>query len=85
MTTFRVMSTDPFTETHPLAKFRARTGLSQAALAERVGCTRWMINRIEVGARRPSINLLQRLAAETGVSTDDILRWQPGTTAEVRP
>ena len=60
---------------HPLAKARNAIGLSQAALAAKVGCKRWMINRIEAGERAPSMQLLGKISAETGVSADDVLEW----------
>jgi len=63
---------------HPLTTARNAAKLSQEALAERVGCKRWMINRIEAGERRPSMQLLGRLVAETGVSADSLLRWDAG-------
>lgn len=76
--------------THPVARYRAEAGLSQADLAERLGCSRWIINRIEVGARFPSTDLLRRLVALTGVSADAILGWDPSragptATEEARP
>lgn len=63
------------TDDHPLTVSRNRAGLSQEALAERVGCRRWMINRIEAGERSPSMQLLAKLVRETGVSADAVLNW----------
>ena len=65
----------PMEAEHPLATARKAGGVSQKVLAIRVGCKRWMINSIEAGERRPSMLLLSRLVAETGVSADSVLRW----------
>jgi len=62
---------------HPISVYRAAKGLSQAAFAQLVGCKRWMINRIEVGARFPSRDLLLRIADVTGIPADDLIRWRP--------
>lgn len=53
---------------HPLAAWReAQTPpLTQDALAKRVGVTRWTINRIEQGERKPSPSLMLRISRETG-------------------
>src|SRR5690606_21429539 len=51
---------------HPISVYRATTGLSQEAMAQLVGCKRWMINRIEVGDRFPSRDLLLRIVDVTG-------------------
>lgn len=45
---------------------RARHGLSQAALAHRVGTTQQAISRIEHGRVSPTVDMLGRLAAATG-------------------
>ncbi len=45
-----------------LKKARERRGLTQAALAKKVGVHQVTIARLETGVRRPSMDLLQRLA-----------------------
>ncbi|ABC24205.1 helix-turn-helix domain-containing protein [Rhodospirillum rubrum] len=45
---------------------RARAGLSQAELAERMGTTQSAIARLEGGRHWPSRRTLERLAAATG-------------------
>ena len=52
---------------HPLAERRAELGLSQRALAEQVGCKRWMINRIECRERMPSRKLAASIQEATGI------------------
>ena len=71
--------------THPVARYRSQAGLSQADLGEVVGCSRWMINRIERGVRSPSTFLLRRLVDATGVSADSILAWDPTDAVQVKP
>ncbi len=45
---------------------RARAGLSQAELAERMQTSQSAIARLESGRTRPSVRTLERLAAATG-------------------
>lgn len=61
---------------HPLASFREQHGLTQDGLAALVKSTRWTINRIENGARRPSGDLMIRLCRETGLKFEDFILWQ---------
>lgn len=65
-----------------LKRRRARLGLTQAQLAERVGVRLATIGRIEIGNRRPSIDLLERLAAAFGCRVRDLL---PETTPKRTP
>jgi transcriptional regulator with XRE-family HTH domain len=46
---------------HALASWRKSNKLSQEEFAVRVGVSRWMINRIETGDRRPSMELVDRI------------------------
>lgn len=46
---------------HALAVWRKSKNLSQEEFGERVGVSRWMINRIENGERRPSMELVDRI------------------------
>lgn len=50
--------------------------LSQGDLAEKVGVTRWMINRIELRERSPSLTLATKIRDFTGgaVTLDDLAR-----------
>ena len=45
---------------------RARAGLSQAELAERMGTTQSVVARLESGKQAPSWKTIQRLAEATG-------------------
>jgi transcriptional regulator with XRE-family HTH domain len=57
-----------------LKDFRERRGLSQQALAERVGVSDAYIAMLETGTRRnPSLPLLQRLAKALGVPVTALL------------
>lgn len=49
-----------------VATLRTEAGLSQRALANRAGCTRSTIARIESGQMEPTVAMLARIAAATG-------------------
>lgn len=51
---------------------RIAKGLSQAQLAEKVGCTQKDVSRWESGAHEPSIASLKKLAAALACKVDDI-------------
>jgi DNA-binding XRE family transcriptional regulator len=53
-----------------LAQARQRAGLSQQALADRVGAARSTIARIEIGMTTPSLNLALALSRELGESVE---------------
>lgn len=65
---------------------RARLGITQAELAERVGVRLPTIGRIEIGNRRPSIDLLERLAEALHCRVRDLLPEESGKrTAPRKP
>ncbi len=55
-------------------QLRAKRAWTQADLARRVGVSRVTIARIEIGYRRPSLALLERLARAFKVGLADLLR-----------
>lgn len=57
-----------------LKKARERRKLTQQALADKVGCTRETIARLESGIRQPSMDLLHRLAKVLKVKVGELLR-----------
>lgn len=57
-----------------LKRLRARRGLTQEALAQRAGTTRVTIARLETGTRRPSVDLLLRLAKALKTPVADLLK-----------
>ncbi len=57
-----------------LKKARERRKLTQAALAKKVGVHQVTIARLETGVRRPSADLLQRLAKVLKVKMEDLLK-----------
>ncbi len=57
-----------------LKKARERRKLTQAALAKRLGVHQVTIARLETGTRRPSADLLQRLARVLKVTMEDLLK-----------
>ena len=56
-----------------LKKARERRKLTQQALADKVGVRQETIARLETGKRRPSMDLLQRLAKALKVKVGDLL------------
>ncbi|OLF75308.1 transcriptional regulator [Maricaulis sp. W15] len=57
-----------------LKELRAREGLTQAELAERVGVTRKTINTVENRVFVPSTILALKLAAALGVAVEDVFQ-----------
>lgn len=53
---------------HPLTTWRKSQPdpMTQDAVAERLGITRWMVNRIESGDRTPSLDLAVKIQMLTG-------------------
>lgn len=51
---------------------RARKGLSQADLAELVGCSRQSISLYESGLVQPSVQIARRIADALGCSLDEL-------------
>lgn len=50
-----------------LAEFLSRTEMTDAKLAERVGCDRSMITKIRSGKATPSLKLAIAISQQTGV------------------
>jgi len=49
-----------------IARARARSRLTQAQIAERMGTTQSVVARLESGRVKPSLRTLERYAAATG-------------------
>jgi transcriptional regulator with XRE-family HTH domain len=59
---------------------RRRAGLTQAALAARAGVPKSTVGRIESGARRPSVELVERLVRAAGLEvTISLSEPDPGS------
>ncbi len=56
--------------------YRKRAGLSQEALAERVGVSRQAVSRWELGDATPEVSKLVALAEAFGITTDQLLRGE---------
>ena len=56
-----------------LSSLRRKSGLTQEALAERLGVSRQAVARWEAGETSPDVNVLQKLCELFGVSADGIL------------
>jgi len=59
---------------------RVENGLSQQALAERVGVTRQTIGLIEKGGYNPTLNLCLNIARELDKTLDELF-WEEDTDA----
>jgi transcriptional regulator with XRE-family HTH domain len=57
-----------------LKRRRLQRGWTQQALADRAGVARNTIARLETGNRRPSFEMLERLARAFRLSLPDLLR-----------
>lgn len=60
-----------------LREHRARMGLTQEALAERVGVSRKTINTVENARFVPSTILALKLADALGVPVEELFRLEP--------
>lgn len=66
-----------------LKELRTRHGLTQEALATRVGVTRQTIIAIEKGRFNPSVQLALKMARVLDVTVEDLFRLAPATSAEL--
>ena len=57
----------------PLAFYRKKSGITQAALAERVGIAQGFLSEIENGAKTGDVKTLRKLADTLKVSLDDLV------------
>ncbi len=62
---------------------RLRAGLSQTELARRAGVTQSVISAYESGARQPSLPVLERLVAATGLVLDLQVRKAPSALSRL--
>jgi predicted ATPase/DNA-binding XRE family transcriptional regulator len=62
---------NPSTFGSRLKQLRQERGLTQDALAERVGCATQTIRKIEGGQRRPSYQIAAKLAEQLGIAPED--------------
>lgn len=70
--------------TNELRRHRERLGLSQQALAERVGVSRQAIHAIEAGRQVPSTSLALQLAHAVGRTVEDIFAITPAGPLQAR-
>jgi len=57
---------------HPMKTWREYRGLTQAALAEKVGITKSYVSQIEAGKKPGSIAVLRRVATVLAVDLEDV-------------
>ena len=60
---------------------RKAAGITQAELAEQIGCTTQFVGLIETGKRRPGLSLLLRICDFFEVSIDDIIKKEVSSEA----
>jgi putative transcriptional regulator len=63
-----------------LKEFRAKTGISQGALADRLGVSRQSINAIETGRWDPSLPLAFELAVVFDCKIEDLFHHEKAAT-----
>jgi len=61
----------------PLAFYRKRAGLTQAALAERAGIAQGFLSEIEAGRKSGEVKTLRRIADVLKISLDDLIVTEP--------
>jgi predicted nucleotidyltransferase/DNA-binding XRE family transcriptional regulator len=71
------------TASRALHEARERAGLSQTELARRAAVTQSVISAYESGARQPSLPVLERLVAATGLELEVRIRKAPSTLARL--
>lgn len=68
-----------------IAQFRKQAGLSQEALAERLGVSRQSVSKWETGGATPELENLLAMSELFGVSTDALLKEDAPAPAEETP
>lgn len=58
---------------HPLAAWRKTKGKSQEDFAVDIGVSRWMVNSIETGRRKPSLDLALKIQDMTKIAPSDLI------------
>ena len=57
----------------PLAFYRKRAGLTQAALAQRAGIAQGFLSEIEAGRKHGDVQTLRKIADVLKISLDDLV------------
>lgn len=65
-----------------IAAGRRELGITQAALAERVGVTKAAVSKWELGQSLPDVAMLPRLASQLGVTVDELIGYGQELTGE---
>lgn len=67
-----------------ISKYRKAKGLTQEALAEKLGISSQAVSKWETDASCPDISLLPQLCRELGITTDELLTGQ-GAQVQLMP
>ena len=62
--------------TTKMLEYRTRSGMTQQELADRVGCRRETIGKLEKGRYNPSLKLAMDIAEELGVTVYDLFFFE---------
>jgi transcriptional regulator with XRE-family HTH domain len=65
-----------------LREWRLAKGLTQPALAQRVGTVKSEISRLEKGSRRMTLDWMSSIATALGISVDDLMTVPPMGSAQ---
>jgi transcriptional regulator with XRE-family HTH domain len=63
---------------HPLAQYRRREGLTQEALASKLGVWPLTVWRWENGKRTPRLKIARHISDETGISVSELIEAGEG-------
>jgi transcriptional regulator with XRE-family HTH domain len=75
---------DEFSLASQLIAARARAGLTQAEVAERMGTSQSTVARLESGGAQPSLSTLKRFAKATGAQVRITLEAKPASKKDRR-
>lgn len=70
----------PLSLVNRIREHRKRRGWTQEELGQRVGVSKQRVSQYERGERRPTVEMVYRLAEALGVSTNDVYRVENGET-----
>lgn len=67
---------------HPIKVWRFSEGVTLESLSRRVRAAKSYLSELERWKKTPSLKLARRIAKETGLSLDDVLRENPNAEGQ---
>ena len=68
---------------NPIRRLRQAQGWTQHELAQKIGCSRSLISMLETGQTMPTLNMLQMLSRQFGVSVASFIDdFEPSPSAQ---